>query len=97
MKVFVVLFDLKTHSTIRYNLVTHVLVMSPTLWSFFYDHENDQIIPANEVHERDAYANGDSDWIISPKVADVAQEHFNCDQLPGVPLENYGGTGTSGR
>ena len=95
MKVLVVLFDLKSQSSIKYNSVTHVLVMNSNLWRFFYDHESDEIIPSNEVYVYDT--NGDSYWIISPKVAEVAQQHFNCNQLSGVPLENYGGAGTAGR
>ena len=72
------------------------MVMSPSLWRFFYDHQNDQIIPQGEVYVDDTNGTG-SYWIISPKVTEVAQEHFNCDQLPGVPLENFGGAGTAGR
>lgn len=34
--------------------------------------------------------------IISPKVREVARDHFGCASAPGVTLEEYGGEGTAG-
>ena len=35
-------------------------------------------------------------YIKSPKVVEKARLHFNCDSIDGIPLETYGGVGSSG-
>lgn len=34
--------------------------------------------------------------LVTPKILEVAREHYNCPSLPGLPLENEGGYGSIG-
>jgi len=64
--------------------LTHVMIMSRFLWENFYDREHQEMIPMDEVYENSTHS------IISPKVTEIAQDHYNCSELDGVYLENYG-------
>ena len=62
--------------------ITHVLIMSSGLWNDFVGYTLAQVWDTT-----DPMGDG-NDYIISPRVAEVAQAHYNCPTLVGVPLEN---------
>eukprot|EP00753_Platysulcus_tardus_P020831 PLAT8424.1.p1 GENE.PLAT8424.1~~PLAT8424.1.p1 ORF type:complete len:794 (-),score=357.78 PLAT8424.1:289-2670(-) len=71
----------------------HALGFTPSLYST-YRQPNGTAWPAvTAVIRRDGY---DTANIVTPTVLRVAGEHFGCDTLDGVQLENQGGSGTSG-
>ena len=64
--------------------MSHVLIFHP---SFFVNFDMlTQKLVKNEI----IY------YIKSPKVIEKAKQHFGCDSILGIPLENYGGQGSSG-
>lgn len=65
--------------------VGHVLIMSSGLWDQFRN-STGSIIPKSDVVTTNA--NDGKDYIISPKVKEVAQDHFGCSSLIGAPLED---------
>ena len=60
--------------------ITHVLVFHPTLWSLLY---------------MSTTINGYS-YINSTKAVEKAREHFNCNLIARIPLEDDGGQGSVG-
>lgn len=34
-------------------------------------------------------------WLVTPRMRQSAREHFGCDTMPGMPLEDDGGAGTA--
>eukprot|EP01084_Bolivina_argentea_P166777 289515_1 len=64
--------------------LTHGLIFNRDYFSEFRNPIN-----GNRINERDiiSYING-SWWIISSNVRMIAQEHFNCNILPGVMLDS---------
>eukprot|EP01084_Bolivina_argentea_P107899 192868_1 len=70
--------------------LTHILIFTPTLWDKFYDVNRRTIIPYEQV----VLNHNNASWIVTPNVQQIAREHYNCNTLPGVPLENWGLEGT---
>ena len=69
----------------------HTLIMSNTLFQFFYDRNLGKFQGKDNVIS-EADTNGlDNSYIITPKVKQIAQNHFGCASLIGAPLENDGG------
>ena len=64
--------------------LTHVLVFSPDLFEFL-GMLTTKIFDGSFVS-----------FINSPKVLTAARQHYNCESLNGVPLENQGSTGSAG-
>ena len=60
--------------------ITHILAFHP----FFFEH-----LGMSKV-------SGSMSYITSPKALEKAREHFGCDSLSEIPLENQGGIGTIG-
>ena len=60
--------------------ISHILAFSPSLFSKF--NMNKTI--------------GSTSYIVSENVLAKAKEHFGCDSLVGVPMENQGGKGSAG-
>ena len=60
--------------------ITHILAFHP----FFFEH-----LGISKV-------SGSMSYIISPKALEKAREHFGCDSLSEIPLENQGGSGSVG-
>ena len=65
---------------------THVLGFSNYFFTEFYH---------NVFYQLDAYGVNRT-YINSSKVLEVAKKYFNCSNIKGVPLEEYGGAGTVG-
>eukprot|EP01083_Nonionella_stella_P138162 420446_1 len=63
--------------------LTHILVMSSSLWNNFWTYST---VVVNTT---------DNAWIVTDKVKEVARAHFDCDTLIGAPLENNYGAGTA--
>ena len=64
--------------------LTHVLVFSPDLFELL-GMLTTKIFDGSFVS-----------FINSPKVLTAARQHYNCESLNGVPLENQGSTGSAG-
>ena len=61
---------------------------NPVLFSSYLGYPNDE----DDVVEVGA----SGAFIKTPNVVAVAREHFDCDDMPGALLENFGGQGTAG-
>ena len=64
--------------------MSHVLIFHPSFFIFL------EMLSQKVVNRETIY------YINSPKVVEKARLHFNCDSINGIPLETYGGVGTSG-
>ena len=60
-----------------------------------FSHEHLKNFTDNIFYKQDEYGI-DRSYINSPKVLKVAKEYFNCSNIDGVELEEYGGSGTAG-
>lgn len=77
--------------------VTHILVMNDGLYPHFINQNNQLLGVDNIIKETKHPISGNKITIIkSPKVVEKARQHFNCNELEGVPLEYNGGPGTAG-
>lgn len=76
---------------------THILVMSPALFPYFWDNINNKVLAIDDVILNNVNVNGEARSLIkTPKVVAEAKKHFNCDSLLGVEIENQGGPGSKG-
>lgn len=75
--------------------VYHILGLNPFLYQYFYNRQTGKIRPTSEVYKTDTTDDYPT-RIITPKVVEVAREHFGCDTITGVPMENNGGSGSVG-
>ena len=66
--------------------MTHILGFLDSFFEKYYH---------NIISKRDKYGIK-RQYINSPKVVEVARKYFNCSELDGVELENYGDEGTAG-
>ena len=68
--------------------ISHILVFDDYLYDF-YKYKGDVTITKmiNGVNRT---------LIATPKVKNIASQHFNCSSLEGVELENQGGSGSAG-
>ena len=64
--------------------MSHVLIFHPSFF-IFLDMLSDKTINSEKIY-----------YIKSPKVLEKARLHFGCNTIEGIPLENYGGVGSSG-
>ncbi|KAL4486722.1 hypothetical protein ABPG72_022197 [Tetrahymena utriculariae] len=64
--------------------MTHSLVFSPTHFKKFVDG------PLSTVKQ------GEQTYVNHQKIKKLAQQHFDCQDAAGAPLENEGGQGTAG-
>ena len=64
--------------------MSHVLIFHPSFFVFL-DMLSQKVINREIIY-----------YINSPKVLEKAKLHFGCDSVDGIPLENYGGLGSSG-
>ena len=68
--------------------ISHILVFSKNLYQY-YRYKGDVTITK--------IINGVSRTLIAtPKVKNIASQHFNCSSIEGIELENHGGKGTVG-
>ena len=74
--------------------ITHVLVFSNNLFDKFIDAKGNKI-PLDKVVGH-SQVNGDSrKKLITPRVVAAAREHFGCNTIDGMEIENQGGEGTA--
>lgn len=71
--------------------LTHVLVMSPGLWDDFR-YENGTSKSEDSVYT----VISNQTYIITDKVKESAQSHYNCTSLVGLPIEDDGSSGSAG-
>lgn len=77
--------------------ITHVLVMSPVLYSLFWNKDLYIKRDISEVVIENILINGVKRQLIkTPKVVEAAKRHFACDSLIGIELENQGSQGSIG-
>ena len=68
--------------------ITHILVFDDYLYDFYKFNGNVTITKIiNGVNRT---------LIATPKVKNIASQHFNCSSIEGIELENHGGTGSVG-
>ena len=72
-------------STILHEFI-HILGFANSFFVTFYKNN------ITKVDENGIIRN----YLNSPKVLEVAKKYFNCNDIEGVELENYGGDGTTG-
>jgi len=75
--------------------ITHVLSFNSDLFEYFVD-SNFKKIPITSIVQNITINNVSKHMIITPKVKAQAQNHFGCNSLQGVELEDQGGEGTAG-
>jgi hypothetical protein len=79
------------YEVIRHEM-THVLAFSPFLYSTYKDENgNVRSNPTKTVSKTTKTIT----QITTPKVLQVARDHFGCQSLTGVDLEEYGGAATA--
>ena len=66
--------------------LTHALVFSPILFSYF---------PSQHEYKNVIWQGQKKTLVITPKVVEVARKHYGCDTLEGVELEDQGGQGSA--
>ena len=66
--------------------ITHVLGFDIYFFTYLFN---------NILIQKDKYGI-EHYYVNSPKVINVAKKYFNCNDVIGVELENYGGNGTAG-
>ena len=81
-------------STILHEIY-HVVGMATSRWDRVYDRSKNLIRPRSEVLKTTTGAKFPTEVILPLTVA-WAKTYFNCPTITGVPLENGGGSGTSG-
>ena len=64
--------------------MSHVLIFHPSFFMFL------DMLSEKTINNEKIY------YIKSPKVLEKARLHFGCNSIEGIPLENYGGVGSSG-
>jgi leishmanolysin len=67
--------------------ITHVLVFSDSLYEYFQYYDVTTTKTVNGVTRT---------LIQTPKVLEVAAQHFGCSSIDGVEIENQGGVGSAG-
>ena len=67
--------------------LTHGLILNADYFSKFRDPMTGSIVEEEDVKREDEDG---TFWVISPEVAAVAKDHFDCDSLPGVMLDDEG-------
>ena len=75
--------------------ITHSLVFSPDLYSYFIK-PNGDFYPPEELLIIDHVRGYDLEKIVLPTVTAKARKSFNCSEINGVELESQGGSGTVG-
>ena len=76
--------------------ISHVLLFNEDLYPSFMDKNLNPINIENIIYtERNKY-NQKIDYVKTPKVMEVAKEHYKCNNLKGVPLEYNGGENAIG-
>jgi len=72
--------------------VTHALGFSNSLYGYYQNGDPTK----NTVLTEPGFSAHSVKLLASPRVAQEAQQHFNCPTLQGVELENGGSSGTAG-
>jgi len=75
--------------------LTHVLAFSPNLYDHFVDASGNTIGSSN-VYSSAVKRGQQTTLIKTPKVLEVSKEHFGCNTIEGMELENQGGSGSLG-
>ena len=71
----------------------HIFAMSPVLFDTFINNEGKtNIIEKRSSNIGDKYVKK----LITPKLVEAAKEHFGCDKIDGVFLENEGSSASAG-
>jgi len=73
--------------------LTHVLAFSPSLYDDFVDSRGNKRSGVTEKKYKRGY---DTYMIKTPKVLEVSRNHFGCNSISGMELENQGGSGSLG-
>jgi len=68
--------------------ITHILVFSKSLYSYYQT--NDTVLTYEVINEINRTK------ISTSKVIEYAKKHFNCENITGIELENYGSSGSIG-
>ena len=68
--------------------ITHILVFSDVLYEYY--------LYSGEVTTKKIINGKERTLISSPKVINIAAQHFNCSLITGIELENQGGSGSEG-
>jgi len=82
--------------------ISHILGFSFSRLNSWYNANSNSAVPIEQVLKISQFPTAKSGVtrpvykIISPLVVQVAREHFNCDSIDGVELENFPQTGTNG-
>jgi len=76
--------------------ITHVLGFSRNLFGDFVNPETGEKIGEENIIVDGTFRGIENKIIVSPKVKEVARNHFACPTLRGVEVENDGGSGSKG-
>lgn len=77
------------------DLLTTLQVFNPELWLLFVDENGNRVEEKNVVGVADIGSER-IHAIVSKHTVEAARQHFGCDSLDAVPLENQGAKGTIG-
>ena len=82
------------HIWLTFHELTHVFVFNDSLFDTFINPLTGQKLPKDQVMRKYEINGMDMNFVVSPKVRELAAKHFNCPNAIGVPLENKGSEGT---
>jgi len=77
--------------------ISHILVINRALYEDYIDPDTLAPLGYDSVIGSKVLESGSKmNFIKTPKVMEIAKQHFGCDKLFGLPLEYNGGPGTAG-
>lgn len=88
------LYHIDYHIWLSIHELTHVFVFNDSLWDHYVDPHTLKPLGSKNVSVSRIVNGNQMNFIITPKVRELAEKHFNCPGAIGVPLENKGSGGT---
>lgn len=82
------------HIWLTIHELMHVFVFNDSLFDKFVDPKTFKPLGIQNVMKKEVVNNMDMNYVVSPKVKEMAIKHFNCPNAIGVPLENKGDGGS---
>lgn len=95
-------FDFKSAIKVGVHEFTHAMGFSSLFYQSYLNDDGQRWDAATRTYlRRGTNPSGGSfavniTEIITPRVAKVSQDHYQCDEIVGIETEDYGGSGTAG-
>ena len=76
------------HIWLTFHELSHVLAFNDSLFEMYINPTTLEKIPKGDIVRKYNINGFDTNFVVSPKVREIASNHFNCPGAYGVPLEN---------